>query len=40
MVSTRYSPTITYDNDQYFWRVRAIDAGNNKMAWPQTPFSF
>ena len=40
VVSTRYSPTITYDNDQFFWRVRAIDAGNNKMAWPQTPFSF
>ena len=34
VISTRYSPTITYDNDQFFWRVRAIDAGNNKMAWP------
>ena len=40
VISTRYSPTITYDNDQFFWRVRAIDAGNNKMAWPTEPFSF
>ena len=38
--STRYSPVTTYDNDQFFWRVRAIDAGNIKMAWPADPFSF
>lgn len=40
VMSTRYSPTTTYDNDQFFWRVRAIDAGNNQMAWPNAPFSF
>jgi hypothetical protein len=40
VVSTRYSPTITYDNDQFFWRVRAIDAGGNKMPWPAAPLSF
>ncbi|MFL6004319.1 MAG: hypothetical protein ACJ72P_16060, partial [Nocardioides sp.] len=40
VLSTRYSPTTTYVNDQFFWRVRAIDAGNNQMAWPATPFSF
>lgn len=38
VVSTRYSPPITYDNDQYFWRVRAIDSGGNKMSWPAEPF--
>ena len=36
--STRYSPVTTYDNDQYFWRVRAIDTGGIKMAWPAVPF--
>jgi hypothetical protein len=40
VLSTRYSPVITYDNDQYFWRVRANDAAGNKMDWPQTPYSF
>lgn len=40
VLSTRYSPTTTYKNDQFFWRVRAIDAGNNQMAWPSAPFSF
>lgn len=38
--STRYSPVTTYDNDQYFWRVRAIDAAGTKMAWPSVPFEF
>ena len=37
---TRYSPVTTYDNDQYFWRVRAIDTGGMKMAWPAVPFEF
>ena len=37
---TRYSPVTTYDNDQYFWRVRAIDTGGTKMAWPAVPFEF
>ncbi|GCD91784.1 hypothetical protein [Nocardioides sp. LS1] len=38
--STRYSPTTTYDNDQYFWRVRAIDSAGTKMEWPASPFLF
>ena len=37
---TNYSPVTTYDNDQYFWRVRAIDTGGMKMAWPAVPFEF
>ncbi len=40
VVSTRYSPAITFLNDDFYWRVRAIDAGSNKMAWPLTPFQF
>ena len=40
VVSTRFSPQFTYLNDDFYWRVRAIDAGNNKMAWPLTPFQF
>ncbi len=40
VVSTRFSPRVTYNNDDFYWRVRAIDAGNNKMAWPPTPFQF
>jgi hypothetical protein len=47
--STRYSPPTTLDNDQYFWRVRAMDAkspANNggwslewqfKRAWSDLP---
>lgn len=30
---TRYSPPKTVANDQYFWRVRPIDAGGNARAW-------
>jgi hypothetical protein len=38
---TVYSPTTTYDNDQYYWRVRAIDAGQNRMPWTAAaPFTF
>ena len=40
VVSTRFSPQVTYHNDDFYWRVRPIDAGNNKMAWPPTPFQF
>src|SRR4029077_2590814 len=47
--STRYSPPTTLDTDQYFWRVRAMDAkspANNggwslewqfKRAWSDQP---
>jgi hypothetical protein len=31
---TRYSPAKTFDNDQYFWRVRAVDTAGNKSPWP------
>ncbi len=38
---TKYSPASTYNNDQYYWRVRAIDAGGNRMPWTTAlPFVF
>jgi hypothetical protein len=38
---TAFSPAVTYDNDQYYWRVRAIDAGQNRMPWTTAqPFTF
>lgn len=30
---TQYSPETTYDNNTYFWRVRAVDASGNPSAW-------
>lgn len=35
LTSTRYSPTSTYDNDQYYWRVRPVDASGNALDWSQ-----
>ena len=38
---TTFAPGITYGNDQYYWRVRAIDAGQNRMPWTTAaPFAF
>ncbi len=31
--STRWSPPETLDNDQYYWRVRPLDAAGNKRDW-------
>lgn len=30
---TRYSPAITFDNNQYYWRVRAVDIAGHPTAW-------
>lgn len=30
---TTYSPTVTYDNNTYYWRVRAVDTSGNPSAW-------
>jgi len=37
--STRYSPPTTYDNNQYWWQVRARDVLENTRPWsdPQIP---
>jgi hypothetical protein len=34
--STRYARPLTLNNDQYWWRVRAIDVNNNESPWSQT----
>ncbi len=31
--STNYSPLITYDNAQYFWRVRSVDVNDQSTPW-------
>lgn len=33
VVSTRYSPSVTYDNNQYYWQVRARDVRGNVRPW-------
>ncbi len=36
---TRYSPPVTYPNDEYWWQVRARDAVGNTIAWEATNLS-
>ncbi len=31
--STRYSPPVTYPNDEYWWQVRARDTADNTISW-------
>ena len=35
IVGTSYSPPTTLNNDQYYWRVRPVDAGGNRLDWGQ-----
>ncbi|KQZ67280.1 Ig-like domain-containing protein [Nocardioides sp. Root151] len=37
---TKYSPAITYDNNQYYWRVRAVDLAGQPTAWTETENNF
>ena len=37
VAGTRYSPAITLNNDQYFWRVRAVDAAGHRGSWNLVP---
>jgi len=37
---TRYSPPQTYDNDQYFWEVRAVNTAGTASEWPVAPWIF
>lgn len=37
---TRYSPKTTLNNDQFWWRVRAIDLNGQATTWAQTNFGF
>jgi large repetitive protein len=35
IVGTSYSPPATLNNDQYYWRVRPVDAAGNGLDWGQ-----
>lgn len=38
--STRYSPQTSYDNNNYFWKVRAYNTAEQPTPWPATPNVF
>lgn len=37
---TRFSPATTLNNDQFWWRVRAIDLNGQATTWAQTNYGF
>jgi large repetitive protein len=37
ITGTRFSPATTLNNDQYYWRVRAVDAYGNRAPWGLAP---
>lgn len=40
LYGSRYSPATTLYNDQFWWRVRAVDLAGQPTAWSSTRFSF
>lgn len=40
LVSSRYSPSVTIRNNQYFWRVAARDMNDRLTAWSQARSGF
>ena len=40
ITGTRYSPVISYDNDQYYWRVRARDLDNQPTPWTESLYDY
>jgi hypothetical protein len=40
VISTRYSPVATYDNNTYYWKVRAYNAAGEPTPWPASPNVF
>ncbi|WP_107704851.1 Ig-like domain repeat protein [Nocardioides allogilvus] len=40
ILGTKYSPAKGYNNDQYYWRVRAIDLGGTATPWAESQFNF
>lgn len=39
-VGTRYSPPVTLNSDQFYWRVRAVDQGGTPTPWAISQFGF
>jgi hypothetical protein len=37
---TRYSPPVTLRNDQFYWRVRAVDLAGQQTPWTESKFGF
>jgi hypothetical protein len=37
ILGTRWSPPQTLNNDQYYWRVRPVDAAGNRLAYSEVP---
>ena len=37
---TRYSPKVTYNNNQYYWQVRAVDLAGKPTGWTTVNNSF
>lgn len=37
---TRYSPKVTYNNNQYYWQVRAVDLAGKPTNWTTVQNSF
>ena len=40
LYGSRYSPPVTLYNDQFWWRVRAVDLAGQPTAWSTARFSF
>lgn len=40
VTGTRYSPSVTYDNNTYYWKVRPINAADQPAPWPAEPNIF
>ncbi|MCF6377260.1 Ig-like domain repeat protein [Nocardioides KLBMP 9356] len=40
VLGTRFSPPITYDNNGYYWRVRAVDTAGNSSGWARSQVDF
>jgi hypothetical protein len=38
--STRYSPPVTLNSDQFWWRVRAVDLAGQATPWAASQFGF
>lgn len=37
---TRFSPDVTINNDEFWWRVRAVDTAGQSTPWTESRYSF